>query len=237
MPFGPECHHVRFDGHRCGSPALRGKVFCYYHARTRTAQQANIVVPEFDSPESAAYAARNLLNLMLNRKITVNEYRAAVSGMRNILTAISRFDKEKSSTVTDVSRHVVHEIASAGPDADPDEQPPETPSAQALPTEENASVGQSLSPGVPRSETPQLSSALKDPFIPGLGDLNSPDLHARRRILPSTKLPPSSDPDSLVAIPQDTYRRIIDNDEDYPRRTPDALRDYLEHEYRRRHGG
>ena len=25
------CRHIRTNGHRCQSPALRGKVFCYYH--------------------------------------------------------------------------------------------------------------------------------------------------------------------------------------------------------------
>ncbi len=30
------CRHVFTDGHRCGSPALRGQELCYYHGRTRT---------------------------------------------------------------------------------------------------------------------------------------------------------------------------------------------------------
>ena len=25
------CHHIFPDAHRCGSPALRGEAFCYYH--------------------------------------------------------------------------------------------------------------------------------------------------------------------------------------------------------------
>jgi hypothetical protein len=29
------CRHVHTHGHRCGSPALRGQNFCYYHNRTR----------------------------------------------------------------------------------------------------------------------------------------------------------------------------------------------------------
>jgi hypothetical protein len=27
----PRCHHRFPDDHRCGSPALRGEAFCYYH--------------------------------------------------------------------------------------------------------------------------------------------------------------------------------------------------------------
>jgi hypothetical protein len=29
------CRHVFTDGHRCGSPSLRGQDLCYYHTRTR----------------------------------------------------------------------------------------------------------------------------------------------------------------------------------------------------------
>ena len=27
----PLCHHLFPDAHRCGSPALRGEAFCYFH--------------------------------------------------------------------------------------------------------------------------------------------------------------------------------------------------------------
>lgn len=30
-PKVPRCHHIRVDGTRCGSPALRGQSLCYYH--------------------------------------------------------------------------------------------------------------------------------------------------------------------------------------------------------------
>jgi hypothetical protein len=31
----PACHHVHPTGRRCGSPALRGEQFCFYHHPTR----------------------------------------------------------------------------------------------------------------------------------------------------------------------------------------------------------
>ena len=30
-----QCRHIFTDGHRCGSPCLRGKNFCYYHHSAR----------------------------------------------------------------------------------------------------------------------------------------------------------------------------------------------------------
>ena len=32
----PLCTHIKSDGHRCGSPALRGGQFCFFHARVLT---------------------------------------------------------------------------------------------------------------------------------------------------------------------------------------------------------
>ena len=29
----PQCQHIKHDGIRCGSPALRGKDLCYFHQR------------------------------------------------------------------------------------------------------------------------------------------------------------------------------------------------------------
>src|ERR1017187_8418857 len=31
----PSCHHLHSTGNRCGSPALRGEQFCFYHHPTR----------------------------------------------------------------------------------------------------------------------------------------------------------------------------------------------------------
>jgi hypothetical protein len=30
-----QCRHIFTDGHRCGSPCLRGEDLCYYHHTTR----------------------------------------------------------------------------------------------------------------------------------------------------------------------------------------------------------
>ena len=31
----PECHHIKTSGGKCGSPALRGELYCYFHSRPR----------------------------------------------------------------------------------------------------------------------------------------------------------------------------------------------------------
>ena len=36
----PSCHHLHPTGNRCGSPALRGEQFCFYHHPTRRPPRA-----------------------------------------------------------------------------------------------------------------------------------------------------------------------------------------------------
>lgn len=35
MPRPQKCQHVKLDGKRCGSPAMRGKRMCYFHEQSR----------------------------------------------------------------------------------------------------------------------------------------------------------------------------------------------------------
>jgi hypothetical protein len=60
------CTHVKADGLRCGSPALRGESFCYFHhhsADHRPRTQARVVQIPF--PENAAAIQVGIHNLML----------------------------------------------------------------------------------------------------------------------------------------------------------------------------
>ncbi len=37
----PTCQHIKSDGIRCGSPALRGQPYCYFHSEWRTRAPRN----------------------------------------------------------------------------------------------------------------------------------------------------------------------------------------------------
>jgi hypothetical protein len=52
----PECHHIKTSGGKCGSPALRGELYCYFHSRPR--QRVN--QPRVSL---AAYLRKELANL------------------------------------------------------------------------------------------------------------------------------------------------------------------------------
>jgi hypothetical protein len=54
----PQCQHIRCNGVRCGSPALRGKQHCYYHDYTRKPSR---VLAELEDAESIQLALRQVI--------------------------------------------------------------------------------------------------------------------------------------------------------------------------------
>src|SRR5437868_9662413 len=61
-PKAKQCTHIKVTGHRCGSPALRGEHFCYFHTRmlkgvrNRPDQRLAAAYYVVDSPEALQVA-------------------------------------------------------------------------------------------------------------------------------------------------------------------------------------
>lgn len=56
LPRGvPRCHHVKVNGTRCDSPALKGNAYCYFHYRNRTS--ASSPLPVLPGPNSQPLTA------------------------------------------------------------------------------------------------------------------------------------------------------------------------------------
>ena len=83
-PIQYQCRHIKPDGHRCGSPSLRGEHFCYYHHTGRRAgprqPQVNTAMARksstFQLPSPADLAEHSGVSLALGlvlHKIAHNE--------------------------------------------------------------------------------------------------------------------------------------------------------------------
>ncbi len=55
----PTCTHIKSDGIRCGSPALRGQPFCYFHNEWRTRAPHN-PLPRPKHPKLSVYNRRDI---------------------------------------------------------------------------------------------------------------------------------------------------------------------------------
>ena len=73
------CQHAHTNGNRCGSPALRGEQFCYYHHPTRrpARRSSDVPLPEaFDLPaivelEDVQIAIHEIMGRVANATLDV----------------------------------------------------------------------------------------------------------------------------------------------------------------------
>ena len=74
------CRHVKTNGTQCGSPSLKGKERCFYHERNQPQEvelyidgerysDASIVLPVFEDAHSIQSVIRQVVQLMLARRI------------------------------------------------------------------------------------------------------------------------------------------------------------------------
>ncbi len=74
------CRHIKTNGTQCGSPALKGKELCFYHEQNRPQPaelymdgdrycDSQIVLPVFEDAHSIQTVIRQVVQLMLTRRI------------------------------------------------------------------------------------------------------------------------------------------------------------------------
>ncbi len=71
------CRHIKSNGLRCQSPALRGHQFCYYHVHTRSVAadtaREDLRLPLIDDPSAVQLSVSQIVHAMFARQITPKE--------------------------------------------------------------------------------------------------------------------------------------------------------------------
>ena len=62
------CAHIKFDGVRCGSPALRRGDFCYFHNRWRL-HHPGVAMPFLDNPHAIQFAIMDILRALSQQEL------------------------------------------------------------------------------------------------------------------------------------------------------------------------
>jgi hypothetical protein len=71
----PECRHIKTNGLKCHSPAMRGSAFCYFHGRTRLLaprgrkKDKPLQFPLLTDSASILRALNEVLQALASRKI------------------------------------------------------------------------------------------------------------------------------------------------------------------------
>ena len=82
----PRCQHVKDDGIRCGSPALRGQPFCYNHDQIHHPRHVmgdpGYQIPVLETHKSVELAIRQVLQACHDNKITDLRARTMIYGIQ-----------------------------------------------------------------------------------------------------------------------------------------------------------
>ncbi len=67
-PNVPQCHYIKTDGRRCGSPALRQKRFCYFHYEVNRSTVL-LGIPPLEDGDSIQLALTDLARFVAEDRI------------------------------------------------------------------------------------------------------------------------------------------------------------------------
>ena len=152
-PSTRTCTHIKVNGRRCGSPSLRGEVFCYFHQRmirgVRTPPKSRLhAIANFESPEAIQASLMEVVNALVRNHIDIPRARLILRALsiaaRNATKV--RFDCFEDSMVKEVPEY------------------PAAPPAESLFTiaqAQSEALGAINTPPEEESEAERLSSAFK----------------------------------------------------------------------------
>jgi hypothetical protein len=109
----PLCNHIKANGVICGSPALRGRDYCYFHHlwRTRPARQSLRPwnprigkLPLLEDANAVQLALQQVLNAILHKRIDLPRARLLLYGLQTASANVlhTNFDPPDSELATDL---------------------------------------------------------------------------------------------------------------------------------------
>jgi hypothetical protein len=100
------CQHVKRDGVRCGSPAIRGKRYCFHHQRERGVErkwrrererQRWFERAALDDRKAVQRALWDVMDRLLNRKIGKKRAYEIVERLRGAIEKLQHADVENEA--------------------------------------------------------------------------------------------------------------------------------------------
>ena len=157
------CSHIKDDGVRCGSPALKKQMFCFYHFRLYDSPSLpgndEYCMPLLDTPQSVHLMAVQLMRAYLLKNITERQFVNLNNSLRLVLAAQRRSSRPLPQEVSRELSPIMLDVLSIDPasyaagdltwDMDPE-------------TCDNVIVEDPLSPDIHFEATPEMLKLLRD---------------------------------------------------------------------------
>jgi hypothetical protein len=148
------CRHIKVNGTQCGSPALRNKIFCFYHHKDRPLPvpcfsdieyaTGEINLPFFEDAHSIQAVIRQVVQMVLQKRLERKTASLLLYALQIASSNLKRMDLEKpqpEQVVTDLEPVLDPHEAWQAPIARSDETARET-SAIAPPTNRDQKVSE-----------------------------------------------------------------------------------------------
>ena len=155
------CRHIKVNGTQCGSPALRNKIFCFYHHKNRPLPvecysdieyaTGEINLPFFEDAHSIQAVIRQVVQMVLQKRLERKTASLLLYALQIASSNLKRMDLEKpqpEQVVTDLEPVVDPHEAWQAPIARSGETAGET-SASASPTNRDQKVSEVSSEDLP----------------------------------------------------------------------------------------
>jgi hypothetical protein len=116
MPTYPveRCQHIRMNGDRCGSPALRGREFCHFHIRcapvqvdvstSATVPPTPFFLPVLEDAPSIRLAIAQICEHLLHRRLDAKKAGVLLYAMQVASSNLDRESKDKTEKNQDKSQ-------------------------------------------------------------------------------------------------------------------------------------
>lgn len=113
MPIPPAepCQHIKMNGERCGSPALRDQKFCYFHNRCSPVQidvstsaafpACPFFLPVLEDAASVQWGVAQVCEHLLHRRLDTKKAGVLLYALQIASSNLARLKEDKSQDKTE----------------------------------------------------------------------------------------------------------------------------------------
>ena len=98
MAHVPLCEHIKDNGITCGSPALTGAAFCFFHQRLRQPRHRpgdfEYRLPVLDSPHAVLMAVQHISQAALDGVLEERRARTVLASLRLAMATLKEINKD-----------------------------------------------------------------------------------------------------------------------------------------------
>ena len=92
----PRCQHIRMNGRRCGSPALRGENYCYFHDSVEN-PSGSYSLPFPEDATSLQYGVMMVIRMLISGHVEIKRCWALLYSLQIASANLRTFAAERPS--------------------------------------------------------------------------------------------------------------------------------------------